>query len=66
MNNKFNEVKIALEEKTKDSGNWLTITKSVDCRHSGKYALQNIVTRNVLPYSYDTLDEIIKEYGLNV
>lgn len=61
---KFEKVKNALELSTRDSSNWLTITRSVDCRHTGKYALQNVITRNVLPYSYNTLDEIIKEFNL--
>lgn len=63
---KFDKVKKALELSTMDSGNWLTITRNVDCRHSGKYALQNVVTRNVLFFSYNTLDEIIREFNLEV
>ncbi|WP_297994159.1 hypothetical protein [uncultured Clostridium sp.] len=61
---KFEKVKNALEELTRDSNNWLTITENIDGRHTGKYALQNVVTGNVFPISYKTLNEIIKEFNL--
>ncbi len=61
---KFEKVKNALEELTRDSNNWLTVTKNIDGRHMGKYTLQNVVTGNTMPYSYKTLDEIIKEFNL--
>lgn len=64
--NKFEKVKKALEEATKESNNFITITKNVDARHSGKYAIKNVVTNNVSNISYKTLDQVIKEYQLNI
>ena len=64
--NKFEKVKKALEEATKGSNNFITITKNVDARHSGKYAIKNVVTNNISSISYKTLDEVIKEYQLNI
>lgn len=63
---KFENVKKALEEQTKGSANWLTLTKNVDGRHSGKYALQNMITKNISGISFKTLDEVIKEFNLNL
>lgn len=63
---KFENVKKALEDKTRNTDNFITITKNVDGRHSGKYAIQNVVTRNTLGISFKTLDEVIKEYYLTV
>lgn len=63
---KFENVKKALEDKTRNTDNFITITKNVDARHSGKYAIQNVVTRNTLGISFKTLDEVIKEYDLTV
>ena len=63
---KFEKVKTALMEKTRNTDNWVRVTKNVDARHKGKYALQNIVTNNISAYSYKTLKEIIKEYNLNI
>lgn len=62
--NKFEKVKKALEEKTKNTDNFITITKNVDARHNGKYTIQNVVTRSTLPISFKTLDAVIKEYDL--
>lgn len=61
---KFEKVKKALEEKTKKSSDFLTVTRNVDARHTGKYALKNVLTNNVKGISYKTLDEIIKEFNL--
>lgn len=63
---KFDKVKKALEESTKGSSNFVTLTKNVNAGHNGKYATQNVVTRNVSTTSYKTLDEVIKEYNLEV
>ena len=63
---KFEKVKTALMEKTRNTDNWVRVTKNVDARHKGKYTLQNIVTNNISAYSYKTLEEIIKEYNLNI
>lgn len=63
---KFEKVQKSLMEVTKETNNWVTVTKNVDARHTGKYALQNVVTRNTLQDSYKTLDEIIKEFNLNI
>ena len=63
---KFEKVNKALIEKTRDTDNWMRVTKNVDARHKGKYALQNIVTNSISSHSYKTLDEIIKEYDLNI
>lgn len=63
---KFEKVKTALEEKTKDTNNYITLTKNVDARHTGKYTTMNVVTRNVNAISYKTLDDVIKEFELNI
>lgn len=63
---KFEKVKRALEEKTRYTSNFITVTKKVDGRHSGKYAIQNTETNNISNISYKTLDEIIKEFDLKI
>lgn len=63
---KFEKVKTALEEKTKDTNNYITLIKNVDGRHTGNYATMNVVTRNVNAISYKTLDDVIKEFELNI
>lgn len=63
---KFDLVKTALENKTRETGNFITVTRNVDARHTGKYAIKNVVTNNVSSISYKTLDEIIKEFDLNI
>lgn len=62
---KFEKVNLALMENTKNS-TFLRVTKDIDCRHSGKYVLQNVVTGNNTARSYKTLDEIIEEFELNI
>ena len=64
--NKFEKVKRALEEKTRYTSNSITVTKNVDGRHTGKYAIQNTVTNNISNISYKTLDAIIKEFDLKI
>ena len=63
---KFEKVKNALEEKTKNTNDFITVTKNLDARHSGKYAIKNVVTNSVKGISYNTLDEIIQEFDLNI
>lgn len=63
---KFEKVNKALMEKTRGTDNWVKVTRNVNASHKGKYALQNVVTNNISLYSYKTLDEIIKEYDLNI
>lgn len=63
---KFEKVNKALMEATKDSSNYLRITKNVFANQKGKYALQNVVTNNILLQSYNTLDEIIEEFNLDI
>lgn len=43
---KFEKVKKALEEKTRESGNFITLTTNVDARHNGKYTTRNVITNN--------------------
>ena len=64
--NKFEKVKRALEEKTRYTSNFITVTKNIDSRHTGKYAIQNIVTNSIGNISYKTLDDIIKEFDLQI
>lgn len=61
---KFEKVKLALENKTRNTNNFITLTKNVDTRHKGKYVIQNVVTRNINNVSYKTLDEVINEFEL--
>ena len=63
---KFDKVKKALEEKTRYTNNFITLTTNVDCRHRGKYAIKNVITNNVLDISFKTLNDVIKEYELNI
>ena len=63
---KYEKVCEALMNKTKDTWNFITLTTSVDARHTGKYAIKNVVTNNVSSTSYKTLDEVIKEYDLKI
>ena len=64
---KFEKVKKALEEKTRDSANFITITTELDGRHKGKkYAIRNVVTTKTQSEAYKTLDEIIEKYELNI
>lgn len=64
--NKFEKVRIALQEKTRETDNFITLTKNVDARHEGKYAIKNIATNSVGAISYKTLDEVIKEFELTI
>jgi hypothetical protein len=63
---KFEKVKKALQDKTRNTADYITITKNIDCRHKGKYAIKNVVTNNIYFESYKTLNEIIKAYELNI
>lgn len=64
---KYEKVKKALQEKTRGSENFITITTNLDCRHRGKkYAIKNVVTTNIKPEAYKTLNEIIKVYNLHI
>lgn len=64
---KFEKVKKALQEKTRDSANFITITTNLDCRHKGKkYAIRNVVTSKIQAEAYKTLDEIIEAYDLDI
>jgi hypothetical protein len=64
---KFEKVKKAIEEKTIDSANYITITTELDCRHKGrKYAIRNVVTSKIQTECYKTLDEIIQAYDLDI
>jgi hypothetical protein len=64
---KFEKVKKALQDKTRNTADYITITKNIDCRHKGKkYAIKNVVTNNIYYESYKTLNEIIKKYELNI
>ena len=63
---KFEKVNSELIEKTRNSENWVKLTRNVDGRHKGKYALENIITHNISRNSYKTLDEVIKEFDLDI
>lgn len=63
---KFEKVKKALEELTHDTNNFITLTDKVDSRHNGKYAIQNVITRNIEGASFKTLNEVIKEHNLKI
>lgn len=63
---KFEMVKKDLEDSTRNTSNFVTVTKNVNASHTGKYAIQNVITRNISSISYKTLDAIIKEYNLNI
>ena len=63
---KFEKVCNALKEKTKDTGNFITLTKNVYAGSKGKYATKNIITNNISQITYKSLDEVIKEYDLKI
>lgn len=64
---KFIRVKEALQDKTRGTSNYITITRNIDVRHRGKkYAIKNVMTNNTYSECYKTLDEIIKQYDLNI
>ena len=64
---KYDKVCKALIDKTRNTGNWVTLTKNVNGSHTGKYALRNLYNNNIISnVSYNTLDEVIKEYDLKV
>jgi hypothetical protein len=63
---KFERVNKALMEKTRETDNWVKVTRNVNASHKGKYALQNVVTNHIGSHSYKTLDEIIEEFELNI
>ena len=63
---KFEKVKKALENKTRGTSNYITLTKNVDARHNGKYATRNIRTNNISGISYNTLKEVIEEFDLDI
>lgn len=66
MNNKFKKVNEALMNKTRDTVDYVRLTKNTNCRHKGKYAIQNVATNNTSGISFKTLDEVIKEYDLKI
>ena len=66
MNNKFKKVNESLMNKTRETVDYVRLTKNTDCRHKGKYAIQNVVTNNTYEISFKTLDEVIKEYNLKI
>ena len=63
---KFEKVKKALEEKTYNTNDWLTVVKGGDCRHKYKYCIQNVVTKSLKAESYKTLKDIRKEFELKI
>jgi len=63
---KFEKVCKALEEKTRDTGNYITLTKNVYAGSKGKYATRNIITNNISQITYKTLEEVIDEYNLSL
>lgn len=63
---KFEKVKKALEDLTYETSDYITITQNVDARHTGKYAIKNLVTNSVGSVSYKTLDEIINKFELKI
>lgn len=63
---KFEKVNNELIEKTRNSENWVKLTRNVNASHKGKYALENIITHSVSSSSYATLDEIIKKFDLDI
>lgn len=64
--NKFKKVNEALMSKTRETGNYIRLTKNTNCNHKGKYAIQNVVTNNTYGISFKTLEEVIKEYDLKI
>ena len=63
---KFEKVCKALEKKTRDTGNYITLTKNVYAGSKGNYATRNLVTNNISQITYKTLNEVIKEYNLSL
>ena len=63
---RYEKVCNALMNKTKDTGNFITLTKNIDARHTGKYAIKNVTNNNVISISYKNLDEVITEYDLKI
>ena len=63
---KFEKVKQALERETRDSNNYLTLSKNVDARHSGVYVTRNVITQSVGPLSFKTLNEVVAYYNLDI
>ena len=63
---KFEKVCKALEEMTYESDNYITVTKNIDGRHNGKYAIKNVITNSVHGFSFKTLKEIIEYYNLSI
>lgn len=66
MNNKFKKVNEALMIKTRETADYVRLSKNTDCRHKGKYVIQNVVTNNTYETSFKTLDDVIKEYDLKI
>lgn len=64
---KFEKVSDALSEKTRNTSNFLRLTRNVDARwgKSYKYGIQNIHTNN-LQTAFKTLNEIIECYDLKI
>ena len=62
----FEKVNKALIDTTENSYNWVCLTRNVDGSHTGKYALENIITHNISRKSYETLDEVIEEFELDI
>ena len=66
MKTKFEKIKAALEGKTYNTFNALTLRKGqANASQTGKYYTQNIYTNNTQK-SYKTLNEIIKEFKLKI
>ncbi|HHT96647.1 MAG TPA: hypothetical protein GXZ90_01975 [Clostridiales bacterium] len=63
---KFEKVCKALEIQTFATNNYITLTKNVSAASNGKYATENIITNNISQITYNTLDDIIKEYDLTI
>lgn len=66
MRSKFDKVREALENKTRDTKNYITLIKNEDAKNKGKYSIQNVATKEVGDKGYNLLDEIIVEYRLDV
>ena len=63
---KFEKVKKALEEKTYNTNDYITVVKGGDSRHQYKYCIQNVVTKSLKAESYKTLNDIVKEFELEI
>lgn len=66
MRSKFDKVREALENKTRDTKNYITLIKNEDAKNKGKYSIQNVATKEVGDKGYNLLDEVIVEYRLDV